>query len=306
MSRAVVFAYHNVGYRCLAVLLAQGVDVALVVTHEDDPNENVWFGSVSALAHEHGIATITPDDPNATDVIQQVEACQPDFIFSFYYRKMLGAALLGIPGRGAYNMHGSLLPKYRGRVPVNWAIIHGESECGATLHEMLIKPDAGRIVDQMAVPILPDDTAREVFDKVLVAAELTLHRCLPALLAGTAQLTEQNLAAGSYFSGRKAEDGRIAWQQTARQIHNLIRAVTAPYPGAFCEVQGHRLTIWRSQCLPDRDATATPLTLYAQNNLIFACCSDGERLQLRQFDIDGNPADAASFLACFGPGPVSL
>jgi len=306
MSRAVVFAYHNVGYRCLSVLLAQGVEVALVVTHEDDPNENVWFGSVSALAREHGIPTVTPDDPNTPALIQQVKDYRPDFIFSFYYRKMLGAELLGIPSRGAYNMHGSLLPKYRGRVPVNWAIIHGESECGATLHEMLIKPDAGRIVDQMAVPILPDDTAREVFDKVLVAAEITLYRCLPALLAGTAQLTKQNLAAGSYFSGRKAEDGRIDWLQTARQIHNLIRAVTTPYPGAFCEVQGHRLTIWRSQCLPGPDTSAAPRTLYTQNNLIFVCCSDGERLQLRQFDIDGKPADAASFLACFGSAPVTL
>ncbi|MDD5613434.1 MAG: formyltransferase family protein, partial [Gallionella sp.] len=119
MSSAVVFAYHDVGVRCLSVLLAHQVDVKLVVTHRDNPNENIWFGSVAGLAALHGIPVITPDDPNAPEVVGQIAALQPDFFFSFYYREMLKAPLLAIPSRGALNMHGSLLPKYRGRVPVN-------------------------------------------------------------------------------------------------------------------------------------------------------------------------------------------
>jgi len=171
VSRAVVFAYHNVGVRCLSVLLAHGVDVALVVTHRDNPDENIWFESVAGLAALHGIPVITPDNPNDAGVVEQIRALAPDFFFSFYYREMLKGPLLAIPKQGALNMHGSLLPKYRGRVPVNWAIIRGEHETGSTLHYMTEKPDDGDIVAQQAVPILPDDTALHVFQKVTVAAE---------------------------------------------------------------------------------------------------------------------------------------
>jgi methionyl-tRNA formyltransferase len=159
MTSAVVFAYHNVGVRCLKVLLAHRIDVALVVTHQDNPGETIWFDSVVRVADDYDIPHIAPDDPNVDGVVARVEACHPDFLFSFYYRMMLKPALLALPARGALNMHGSLLPKYRGRVPVNWAIIHGETETGATLHYMTAKPDDGDIVAQSAVPILPDDTA---------------------------------------------------------------------------------------------------------------------------------------------------
>jgi len=181
MARAVVFAYHDVGVRCLSVLLAAGVEVALVVTHRDNPEENIWFGSVERLAREHGLEVATPGTPD-DELLSRVEALAPDFLFSFYYRHMLPPAFLAAARRGAFNVHGSLLPRYRGRVPVNWAILRGERETGATLHEMVGKPDAGRIVDQMAVPILPDDMALEVFRKVTVAAEVVLHRSLPRLL----------------------------------------------------------------------------------------------------------------------------
>src|SRR5439155_4217994 len=187
-ARAVVFAYHNVGVRCLKVLLARGVDVALLVTHEDNPREEIWFDSVARTAADYDIPTISPEDPNRQDVVARVAACRPDFLFSFYYRLMLKGPLLSLPSRGALNMHGSLLPKYRGRAPVNWAIIHGETETGATLHEMVEKPDAGRIVDQEPVPILPDEFAVEVFGKVAGAAERVVKRSLPKLVDGSAVL----------------------------------------------------------------------------------------------------------------------
>jgi methionyl-tRNA formyltransferase len=185
---------------------------------------------VAELAELHGIPVITPDNPNVAEVEEQIRALQPDFFFSFYYREMLKAPLLAIPRHGALNMHGSLLPKYRGRVPVNWAIIRGETETGATLHYMTEKPDNGDIVAQQAVPILPNDTAHEVFQKVTVAAEMALNDVLPALLAGKAKAEKQDLSKGAYFGGRKAEDGIIDWAQSALEIHNLVRAVAPPYP----------------------------------------------------------------------------
>jgi methionyl-tRNA formyltransferase len=298
-ARAVVFAYHDVGVRCLSVLLAGGVDVALVVTHRDDPRENIWFASVEKLAREHGLDVATPDDPNAPEFISRVSRLAPDFLFSFYYRHMLAPALLAAGSRGAFNVHGSLLPHYRGRVPVNWAILRGERETGATLHEMVAKPDAGRIVDQMAVPILPDDLAVDVFRKVTVAAEIVLHRSLPGLVDGSAVLEPQDLAGGSYFGGRKPEDGRIDWKQPARAVHDLVRAVAPPYPGAFSDVAGARVRVLRTRLLPASKAPAAPrLTL--SGPAILATCADGTQLQLLEAELDGRPLDADIFRTRFG------
>lgn len=298
MSRAVVFAYHNVGSRCLSVLLAHGVDVALVVTHRDNPKETIWFDSVQKLAELHGIPVITPDNPNAPEVVEQIAALQPDFFFSFYYREMLKAPLLALPKQGALNMHGSLLPKYRGRVPVNWAIIRGETETGATLHYMTEKPDNGDIVAQQAVPILPNDTAHEVFQKVTVAAEIALNNVLLALLAGNAPRVKQDLSLGAYFGGRKPEDGVIAWSQSAQQIHNLVRAVAPPYPGATTMLMGKTMRILQT-LMTGCTVTGEKPAFYVKEGKAYAICGSGV-LRVVRFELDGVETGAAEFAAKHG------
>jgi methionyl-tRNA formyltransferase len=273
LATAVVFAYHDVGVRCLRVLLDAGVAVPLVVTHRDDPNERVWFASVAELARSRAIAVLL--DPPPEEMRARMEMLKPDFLFSFYYRRMLAPEILQLARRGAFNMHGSLLPRYRGRVPVNWAIIHGETETGATLHEMTAKPDAGRIIDQAAVPIGADDTAGEVFRRVTDAAETVLRRSIGPLVEGKAVLKPNDLAKGSYFSGRKPEDGRIDWRKSAREIHDLVRAVAPPYPGAFCD----RLRIYRTK-ITELAAPARQLGPYQDNGQWFALCGDGKVLRL--------------------------
>jgi methionyl-tRNA formyltransferase len=306
-ARAVVFAYHDVGVRCLSVLLAHGVEVALVVTHRDDPRETIWFASVERLAREHGIETVAPEAAELPALAARVASLAPDFLFSFYYRHMLPAAMLAAARRGAYNVHGSLLPRYRGRVPVNWAILHGERETGATLHEMAAKPDAGRIVDRMAVPILPDDTALDVFRKVTVAAEIVLDRSLPALVEGRARLVAQDLSQGSYFGGRKPEDGRIDWSKGAREIHDLVRAVAPPYPGAFTTVGGSTLRVLRTRVVDP--VAPSPLgegrgegalVILAENDRLLARCIDGTTLLILEAELDGRPLSASQFLDRFG------
>ena len=278
MTSAVVFAYHDVGVRCLRALLEAGVRVPLVVTHRDDPAEGRWFDSVAALARSRGIETL--EDPDAAEVQRRLQSLQPDFIFSFYYRRMLPAEWLAAAKRGGYNMHGSLLPKYRGRSPVNWAVLHGERETGATLHEMTAKPDAGRIVDQERVPIGADDSAIEVMRRVTDAAEALLRRSIAPLRAGTARLREQDLAAGSYFGGRKPEDGRIDWSKSAREIHNLVRAVAPPYPGAFTD----RLRILKTRIEPGLRAPQGLAGPYRSNGQWFAACGDGAVLRLLEVE----------------------
>jgi methionyl-tRNA formyltransferase len=305
MTRAIVFAYHNVGVHCLSVLLAHKVDVALLVTHQDNPTENIWFASVAKLAAEHGVPAITPEDPNTDEIVEQIRALQPDFLFSFYYRNMLKRPLLALPARGALNMHGSLLPKYRGRVPVNWAVIKGETETGATLHYMTEKPDAGDIVGQEVVPILPDDTAFDVFNKVTDAAAAVLHCHLPALIAGNAPRNPQDLTRGSYFSGRKAEDGRIDWTQSATSVHNLVRGVAPPYPGAFTEIDGSTLKILRTRIEPGRSGEK-PQSLRADKGGCLAVCADGSVLRILEMQLEGQSCTPQALITRFGTEPLSL
>ncbi len=284
--RAVVFAYHSVGARGLRTLLAAGVEVALVVTHADDPNETIWFDSVAEVAAEHDIAIELVDQAVSEAQQRRVAELAPDYIFSFYFRRMLPAALLGSARIAALNLHGSLLPKYRGRVPVNWAVLHGERETGATLHLMEAKPDAGDIVAQQAVPILPDDTAREVFDKVTVAAEIALAGVLPSLLRGVVPRRRNALELGSYFGGRRPEDGRIDWMQPARRVYDLIRAVAPPYPGAFFDVGGRRLIVARARIARAALAAALPADaapgLHIAAGAALARCGDGGVIHLQQ------------------------
>ncbi len=305
MTRAVVFAYHNVGVACLSVLFKHKIDVALVLTHTDNPAELIWFDSVAALCKSKGLAVITPEDANTPETVERIRVLQPDFLFSFYYRSMFKQALLDTAARGALNMHGSLLPKYRGRVPINWAVINGEAETGATLHYMTAKPDAGDIVDQQAVSILPDETAADVFKKVTVAAAQVLNRSLPGLIAGSAPRLKQDLSAGSYFGGRKPADGRIDWAN-AQRVHNLVRGVAPPYPGAFTALPAGTLKVYRTQLEPQTPAGAQNLTLVARNGACLAVCADGSALRLLEMEFEGKSFTAHDFLALFGDNPVSL
>jgi len=287
MTRAVVFAYHDLGVRCLSVLLAHGLEIPLVVTHADNPAETIWFESVAARAQAYGIPVATPGDP--VDLAPRIQALRPDFVFSFYYRLMLAPVLLASARQGAFNMHGSLLPKYRGRVPVNWAIVHGERETGATLHEMVAKPDAGPIIDQQAVPILPNDIALDVFRKVTTAAEMVLDRSLPRLVAGTAARQPQDLSAGSYFGARRPEDGHIDWNNGAKAIHNLVRAVAPPYPGAFCELGGKTLRILRTLDTGKHVGPSSEPALLLHGDELFLRCIDGGMLKVLGAEFDGQP-----------------
>ena len=290
--RAVVFAYHNIGVRCIKVLLARSVEISLVVTHRDDPAESIWFDSVADLCREQGIPCVMPDDPNSPQLLDQVQAARPDFIFSFYYRHMLPPTLLRAAPRGAFNMHGSLLPKYRGRAPVNWAVLHGETETGTTLHAMAEKPDAGAIVAQTSVPILPDDTAYDVFGKLTVAAEQTLWRVLPALLIGQAPALPNDLSRGGYFGARKPEDGRIDWSQPAQTVYNLHRAVAPPYPGAFTELTGRIYVLGKAR-LSARPMPDLAHGLAVVDNCIYGVCGDGRALLIHELLEDGKPVSPA-------------
>ncbi|HEX6020299.1 MAG TPA: formyltransferase [Burkholderiaceae bacterium] len=296
--KAVVFAYSNVGDRCLRVLHAGGVEVALVVTHTDRPGEAIWFRRVADTAAELALPLVCADDPRDGALAARVAAAGADLLFSFYYRALIPTPLLALARAGAFNMHGSLLPHYRGRAPVNWAILHGATQTGATLHEMVARPDAGAIVDCSAVPILPDDTAAEVSDKVTYAAEQVLWRSLPAIVEGRAPRRPNDLSQGSYFGARTPEDGRIDWSLPAQQVYNLIRAVAPPFPGAFTDLAGTRLVVAKAR-LRKGAASDAPPGLHADDRHVIGVCGDGGVIDVHELRSGAVAIDAGRLRRLF-------
>src|SRR5881394_286097 len=231
--RTVVLAYHTIGCRGFEALLQHGYEIVGLFTHPDDPAENVWFGSVAEVAARHGVPVFAPADINHPIWVAKLAALKPDVLFSFYYRRLVRPEILSIPKAGCFNLHGSLLPAYRGRCPVNWVLVHGETETGVTLHQMTPKPDDGDIIGQRRIAIDEQDTAVTLHEKLSRGAVELLDDLLPKILKGIAPRTPQDPSKASYYGGRKPADGEIDWQKEARQVRNLVRAVTRPYPGAF-------------------------------------------------------------------------
>ncbi len=286
--RILFFGYSEVGYTCLDLLLDRGANVVGLITHEDHPDEKIWFKTPAIAASEHGIPVYTPESVNTPEWIEKIAALKPDLILSVYYRHMIGQPILDLPPLGAFNMHGSLLPKYRGRAPINWAVLHGEPRIGMTLHRMVKRADAGAMVDQEGVDISPRDTAEQAFRKVMPCARTVLARQLDALLAGAIISIPQNESQATYFGGRKPEDGRIDWTHSSTAIFNLIRAVTDPYPGAFTEAGGTKLMVWWAEPAPGQ--SGKPGEILSLDQLVVAT-GDGA-LDLTRVEWRGVPAPA--------------
>lgn len=258
-------------------MLEKGENVVCVYTHEDKAGENLWFPSVRALAQERSVLVRTEENLNTDHALTILRSHAPALIFSFYYRNLIPTSVLEMAPLGAYNMHGSLLPRYRGRAPVNWAVLNGETETGATLHAMVAKADAGDIIDQERVAIGPDDTAAEVQAAVTKAAVAVLARQIDNLTAGKAPRTPQNSALATYFGRRRPEDGEINWSLTAQQVHNLVRAVTHPYPGAYGKIFGEKTWVWKTRLNP-----------LSADGLLMAC-GDGKKIEILSLQQDGGP-----------------
>lgn len=242
----VLLAYHELGHTVLRTLLELEAPVAAVFTYEDDPEENCWFGSVGELARSRGIPTHITERINDPEWVETIEAIAPDVILSAHYRHMVKKKIRSLPRLGAFNLHASLLPKFRGRSPINWQLVEGAKQSGLTLHHMVARADAGDIVDREAVAVGPDDTALDLYKKLLPAAEAILRRQTAALLDGSAPRVAQNEDEATLYGGRTPEDGRIDWRWGAGRIHDLVRAVAEPWPGAFCDTPAGRLAVWRT------------------------------------------------------------
>jgi len=278
--KTVVFAYHNVGIVGLEALAEEKFDIRAIFSHFDDPEENIWFGSVAEWGKKNQIPVFCPKNVNTPEWVGMIREISPEVIFSFYYRNLLSGDILAIPSVGSFNLHGSLLPAYRGRSPVNWVLVNGEQRTGVTLHHMLKAPDAGDIVGQKEVAIEFVDTAYTLYQKLCGKAKELLKEVLPLIKKGTAPRFPQDLKQGSYYGGRKPEDGKIDWNWPVMKIYNLIRAVTEPFPGAITYLpEGEKMFIWWA--LPEKESLShgPAGTVVFEKDHVYVRASDG-RLKL--------------------------
>ena len=267
--RAIVLGYHNFGCAGIEALLRHGFEIAAVFTHNDAPSERIWFDSVAEMASRHKIPVFAPENINHPLWIEKIKELEPDILFSFYYRDMLKPALLNIPPSGCLNLHGSLLPKYRGRCPINWVLINGEKETGVTLHYMTPMPDDGDIAGQRSIPITDDDTALTLHKKAVKASISLLDEVLPQIKNGAVVRIPQDNSKASYFGGRTPDDGEIDWNQSSDAVINLVRAVTHPYPGAFSFAGDRKYIFWKVSRAANTGGI--PGTIISTDPLIISC-----------------------------------
>ncbi len=274
------FGFSMTGAAVLEELIKMGANIIGVYTYEDNPKEN-WFPSVKLLAQKHNIPTYTPEKLTEEDV-QNIKSLAPDIILSVYYRSLISDEILKLAPFGAFNMHGSLLPKYRGRAPINWVLVKGEKETGATLHYMVAKADAGDIVGQKVVPIDNEDTALTLTKKVTAAACEIIKEVYPLIETKNLKPRKQDMSVSTYFGRRTPADGLINWNTEAQTIYNLIRAVTRPFPGAFFEEGGKKIIIWRAKVLPTKTQAEPGKTVSKNPYIITTATND---LEISDFEV---------------------
>ncbi len=296
--KAVVFAYHNMGIVGIEALAKEKFDMQAIFSHLDDPEENIWFNSVAEWGKKNRIPVHSPKNVNTSEWIEMIRDLSPEAIFSFYYRSLLSKDILMIPSVGSFNLHGSMLPAYRGRCPVNWVLVNGERRTGITLHHIVEAPDAGDIVGQKEVVIEFEDTAYTLYQKLCGKAKELLEEVLPLIKKGTAPRVVQDLQRGSYYGGRRPEDGRIDWNWPVMRIYNLVRAVTEPYPGAFTHFpEGEKLFIWWAVPEEEKVSRGPAGALEFEKDNVYVRASDG-KLKLLDIEVGKKRMKGQEILEC--------
>ena len=222
-----------------------------VVTQPDRPRgrgKKILPSPVKKIAVNRRISIYQPENINDKEFINILDSLNPDIILVVAYGQILSDKVLQIPRRGCINIHGSLLPAYRGAAPINWALINGEKETGITYISMNSKIDDGNIIGQFKINILPDETFGELSNKLAVLSAETILKILHDFINGEILQIPQNRKIATYTRKMKKNDGEINWSNKAAIVYNLIRG-TIPYPGAYTYYQGKKIKITQSRKL---------------------------------------------------------
>jgi methionyl-tRNA formyltransferase len=278
----------------LAALVDSAVDIVEVYT-VPVPQESAPSGYVDLepLAAAHKIPVRRAVNINAVDEVEHIRRLAPDVIVVVGWNRLLGTDVLAIPPRGCIGFHASLLPRFRGRAPVNWAILRGERETGNTMMYLNAGTDTGDIIDQHHVAIEASDTCASVYRRVAEAGATMLRDHLPGILDGTAPRRPQERSNGELLPKRTPAMGITCWDRPARAVHDWIRALTTPYPGAFAFWSGQKVMLWASDVPDDTGQLGQAGEVIARDEKgVRVATADGSLL-LTSMSVEGSPPQAA-------------
>lgn len=241
------------GHAVLTKLIEHKAEIAGILCLVEDPHEEQFHPRVTVIAREHNIPLYYSSDVKSSDYAKILRENKPDIAFAIGWRYLITKEAYSIPPLGTLIIHDSLLPKYRGFAPMNWAMINGEKETGVTLFHIAEGVDCGPIVDQLATPIYPEDDAKTLDERILKLYEEIIIKNLPHFQSGKVKSTPQDESKATYTCKRTPEDGEINWNQSAEQIYNFIRALTRPFPGAYTTLRGQRVLIWRAELPTEKE-----------------------------------------------------
>jgi len=225
----------------------------LVVTQPDRPQgrgRKILPTPIKKVALDKGLEVFQPENINDEESIKRMKEFHPDIILVVAYGQILSNHILNIPKTGCINIHGSLLPKYRGAAPINRAVINGEKETGITFMFMKEKVDAGDIIFQEKIGILPDETSGELYYKLSALSAEILPKLLEKIKSGKIERISQDIKLVTFARKMNKEDGKIDWSDKGEKVYNLIRG-TIPYPGALTYYKGKKLKITRARFMYD-------------------------------------------------------
>ena len=283
--RVVFFGNHTVGVRTLDAL-CEAASVVGVVAHPEDPEDGVRYASVYDQARALGLSVerLGGRDERLAAFVRDAE---PDLLWLTDYRYLVPGDVLALAPQGAVNLHPSLLPAYRGRAPLNWAILNGETEFGLTAHFVNAQVDAGDIIAQERFHLSEDEDVGDALDRLYPLYARLTRRVIALFEQGDVPRSPQTVSGGQVLPARRPEDGRIDWAQQAEHIRRLVRAVAAPYPGAFTTLWGRMIYVWKAEW--DASCPWAPagrvVAVYADGGFRVAC---GEgTLRVKHWTTDG-------------------
>lgn len=290
--RFVLWANGNRGTSCLAALLGAGYRPSLVVVHP--PKGKTWYTSVAAAAETEGLPTFAPEDPNAPDVLDRLRAEHADVFVLAGYGPILRPPVLEIPKQLAINLHGGKLPEYRGSSPMNWALINGEASFSLSVIRVDAGVDTGDVLLDRTFPIGPDDTivdlhcvANETFPEMLLEVMGQIER-------DALSPRKQDPSKARYFPLRFPDDGLVMWDMlTAEQVHNRVRALRPPYPGAFTYYAGRKVTLVSSR-LRDFEFRGEPGRVYRKADEGLLVCAKDRCLWINEAVLADDGSDAVA------------
>lgn len=255
----------------LEALLKRGHEIVAVYTQPDKPKgrgHKLLPPPVKELAMQHGIPVYQPVSLRKEEAIEELRALQPELIVVAAYGKILPVAVLEIPPRGCINVHGSLLPKYRGAAPIQWAVLNGDAVSGVTIQQMGEGIDTGDILAKAETEIGADETSGELFDRLMVIGAALLIETIDKLDSIVPE--PQNEALATHAAMLSKEMSIVDWTKTAQEVHNLVRGLN-PWPVAVCTVEGKRMKIFRTQIV---EAQGEPGALTNLNGEMTVFCGE--------------------------------